>query len=253
MLERAGRAGRRRHRDRRRDPRRGRVHRPRRPRRHGADGAAARRRLRARRVRARGRGGRARATPGLVATVGRLSVEPGAPNVIPGRARRLARRPPRRRRGPRRTPSPRCASAPPRSPPRRDVALAWEERMATPAVAMDPALTGAARRGGRRARRSRTSGCRAAPATTPSRWPTLTGTAMLFVRCAGGVSHHPDESVDARRRGGRDRRARPASCACSRAPDERDRGDARLRSSARERRAAATPGHSQRSKASPGR
>ena len=24
----------------------------------------------------------------------------------------------------------------------------------------------------------------------------LTGTAMLFVRCAGGVSHHPDESVE---------------------------------------------------------
>ena len=24
----------------------------------------------------------------------------------------------------------------------------------------------------------------------------LTGVAMLFVRCAGGVSHHPDESVD---------------------------------------------------------
>jgi allantoate deiminase len=25
----------------------------------------------------------------------------------------------------------------------------------------------------------------------------LTGVAMLFVRCAGGVSHHPDESVEA--------------------------------------------------------
>ena len=37
----------------------------------------------------------------------------------------------------------------------------------------------------------------------------LTRTAMLFVRCAGGVSHHPDESVERRRRGGRDRRARP--------------------------------------------
>ena len=24
----------------------------------------------------------------------------------------------------------------------------------------------------------------------------LTGVAMLFVRCAGGLSHHPDESVD---------------------------------------------------------
>jgi allantoate deiminase len=23
----------------------------------------------------------------------------------------------------------------------------------------------------------------------------LTGIAMLFVRCAGGISHHPDESV----------------------------------------------------------
>ena len=25
----------------------------------------------------------------------------------------------------------------------------------------------------------------------------LTPVAMLFVRCAGGISHHPDESVDA--------------------------------------------------------
>jgi allantoate deiminase len=24
----------------------------------------------------------------------------------------------------------------------------------------------------------------------------LTGVAMLFVRCAGGISHHPDESVE---------------------------------------------------------
>ena len=51
----------------------------------------------------------------------------------------------------------------------------------------------------------------------------LTGVAMLFVRCAGGVSHHPDESVDEadvavaldvlhalRARGWRDERRRPA-------------------------------------------
>ena len=69
--------------------------------------------------------------------------------------------------------------------------------MATPAVAMDPRPDRAAGRGGRRARRCRTCGCRAAPATTRSRCAELTGVAMLFVRCAGGVSHHPDESVDA--------------------------------------------------------
>ena len=60
----------------------------------------------------------ARAEPGLVATVGRLEALPGAPNVIPGEALALARRPPRRRRGARSAPSPRCASGRRRSPRR---------------------------------------------------------------------------------------------------------------------------------------
>ena len=69
--------------------------------------------------------------------------------------------------------------------------------MATPAVAMDPALTGAladAVRGRGLAARASSP---AAPATTRSRSRRLTGVAMLFVRCAGGISHHPAESVAA--------------------------------------------------------
>jgi allantoate deiminase len=136
-----------------------------------------------------------RSQPGLVATVGRLAVLPGAPNVIPGEAvasldvrhaddavRAAAVDALRERAGA-------LAAG-------RGVELAWEERMATPAVPMDPVLTEllAAAVAGRGVPDVRLPSGAGHDAIALSE---LTGVAMLFVRCAGGVSHHPDESVEA--------------------------------------------------------
>jgi allantoate deiminase len=68
--------------------------------------------------------------------------------------------------------------------------------MATPAVAMDPGLTGelaaaVADRGLPEVRLPSGAGHDAVALSE------LTAVAMLFVRCAGGVSHHPAEAVDA--------------------------------------------------------
>jgi allantoate deiminase len=135
-----------------------------------------------------------RGQPGLVATVGQIAVSPGAPNVIPGGAvasldirhaddgiRSAAA-------GALRERAAEIAAV-------RGVEPAWEERMATPAVAMDPGLT------------ERLAAAVAAHGLPDVRLPSgaghdavalsrLTPVAMLFVRCAGGVSHHPDEAVD---------------------------------------------------------
>jgi allantoate deiminase len=136
-----------------------------------------------------------RGTPGLVATVGQLSAEPGAPNVIPGRA--VASLDVRHGDDAiRRTAVAGLAERAAEIAARRGAELAWDERMATPAVAMDPALTellaeAVAARGLPDVRLPSGAGHDAVALSE------LTGTAMLFVRCAGGVSHHPDESVDA--------------------------------------------------------
>jgi allantoate deiminase len=72
----------------------------------------------------------------------------------------------------------------------------WEERMTTPATPMDPELsellaTAVAGQGLPDIRLPSGAGHDAVALSA------LTATAMLFVRCAGGISHHPDESVDA--------------------------------------------------------
>jgi allantoate deiminase len=135
-----------------------------------------------------------RAEPGLVATVGRLEAHPGAPNVIPGRAvasldvrhaddavRSAAVERLRERAGA-------IAAS-------RGVALEWEPLLETPAVAMDRELTellaAAAGERGIAAPALHSGAGHDAVALSE-----LTRVAMLFVRCAGGVSHHPDESVD---------------------------------------------------------
>jgi allantoate deiminase len=135
----------------------------------------------------------ARASEGLVATVGELLVEPGAANVIPGRV---------------------TLSIDLRSPDDASRLEAWESLAAdagllatqggvelrplelehTAAVACDPRLRAL---------------LKAAAAARGVDAPSLvsgaghdavilagvTPTAMLFVRSPGGVSHHPDESV----------------------------------------------------------
>ena len=137
----------------------------------------------------------ARDTPGLVATIGQLDVRPGASNVIPGRAtlslvvrhqdvaRRALALAQRRQR------AEQIAAA-------RKIALDWRIAQESRALACDPALTE-----------------RLAQAIVALGYPLLalpsgaghdgvalaglTPIAMLFVRCRGGVSHNPAESVDA--------------------------------------------------------
>jgi allantoate deiminase len=136
---------------------------------------------------------RAGATDGLVATVGELAVEPGASNVIPGRAtlsldvrhlddgERAAAVADLRER------AAAIAAA-------RGVEAAWSEVQATGAVACAPALmaeleAAVADAGVRVARLPSGAGHDAAVMAR------LCDVAMLFVRCAGGVSHNPAESV----------------------------------------------------------
>jgi allantoate deiminase len=136
-----------------------------------------------------------RGTPGLVATVGSLAALPGAPNVVPGaavasldvrhaddavRARAVAGL---------RDAGAAIAGA-------RGLDLDWDGRLDMPAVAMDPGLTehleAAVADLGLDVHRLASGAGHDAVALA-----SLTPVAMLFVRCAGGVSHHPAESVEA--------------------------------------------------------
>lgn len=137
----------------------------------------------------------ARATPGLVATVGQIAALPGAGNVIPGAATLsldVRHQDDRVRLGALaelRARAEAIAAA-------RGVALTWTEDMSRPAVPMAPAL------------RERLARAIAAAGHTPLELPSGAGhdaavlaevvdAAMLFVRCAGGVSHNPAEAVAA--------------------------------------------------------
>ena len=135
----------------------------------------------------------ARESRGLVATVGEAAVEPGAANVIPGRAvlsldvrhaedatREAACRALRQR-------AVAIAAA-------RGLDAAWEPVQATGAVRCSPALTAplteaVAEVAGRAQELVSGAGHDAAMLAA------VAPVAMLFVRCAGGISHHPDEAV----------------------------------------------------------
>ena len=135
----------------------------------------------------------ARDTAGLVATVGELETLPGAPNVIPGRVDLTldVRHPDDRQR----------AGAVARLRERagavaaaRGVGFDWDSLHSQDAVRCDPGLTELM------VQAVRAAG--AEPHTLPSgaghdaaMVAAIAPVAMLFVRCAGGISHHPAESV----------------------------------------------------------
>jgi allantoate deiminase len=135
----------------------------------------------------------ARSVPGLVSTVGELSISPGARNVIPGAAmlsldlrhqdehERLAGQADLHWR------AGEIAST-------RGLSLRWDAAQDHAAVPMAPDL------------RERLAAAIVAAGHPPTELPSgaghdaavmagLTDAAMLFVRCAGGVSHNPVESV----------------------------------------------------------
>jgi allantoate deiminase len=135
----------------------------------------------------------ARDTPGLVATVGDLTVLPGAPNVIAGQVDLVidVRHPEDTDRiwtvGRLRERAGEIASA-------RGIEWEWEPLHEQAAVRCDPGLTGRMFQAlddvGVQPN-ALASGAGHDAATMAQVAPV----AMLFVRCAGGVSHHPDESV----------------------------------------------------------
>lgn len=135
----------------------------------------------------------ARGTPGLVATVGQIAAEPGASNVVPGGATlSLDLRHPDDdvRHGARA----RLDAAAHQIAERRGVALTWHQLTDTGATRCDPALS------------ARLSAAIAAAGFAVHHLPSGAGhdavalasqmpVAMLFVRCAGGISHNPAEAV----------------------------------------------------------
>jgi len=132
---------------------------------------------------------------GVVATVGRLTVAPGATNVIPGRVDftvdvRAGSD------GVRDEVAASILAAVDAVAAARGIGLSVVETQALPASPCDPALT------------ELLAAAAAAVTQHPARrlvsgaghdamvMAALAPTAMLFVRCAGGVSHNPAESVD---------------------------------------------------------
>jgi allantoate deiminase len=138
---------------------------------------------------------RARATAGLVATVGQLRVEPGASNVIPGRAalsldvRHHEEEALAGAIGALRADAERIAAA-------RGAELRWELVQANQAVPCSPRLTDLLGR----AVAARGVAAHYLPSGAGHdavMMRRLAEPAMLFVRCAGGVSHNPAEAVRA--------------------------------------------------------
>lgn len=127
----------------------------------------------------------AREAPGLVATVGTIGVPDGAVNVIPGRAEltldiRHADDAVRAR-----------AIATLQRVGRPGIDVRWELIHAHDATPCSPALTARLAEAVGPGAHRLPSGAGHDAVTLAA----LTEIAMLFVRCAGGVSHHPDEAV----------------------------------------------------------
>ncbi|HEX4771005.1 MAG TPA: allantoate amidohydrolase [Bryobacteraceae bacterium] len=135
----------------------------------------------------------ARAYPGLVATVGRLQVAPGASNVVPGEVR--ASLDIRHASDVERTTATETLLASARTiSEKRGLRFSCHEDLEQSAVAMDAELTAAAERAIAAAgQESKTiiSGAGHDAMILAEVVPS----AMIFLRTPGGISHHPDETV----------------------------------------------------------
>lgn len=132
-------------------------------------------------------------TAGLVATVGRIEVEPGAGNVVPGRC--MASLDVRHPADQTRTEAvEHLANAARDIASRRVLELTWEHRLDQNSVAMDPSIAAILERAlaysGTPAHRM-PSGAGHDAMILATRMPV----GMIFLRCKDGISHHPAESV----------------------------------------------------------
>jgi allantoate deiminase len=132
-------------------------------------------------------------TPGLVATIGSIGIDPNAANVIPGVARvsldvRHACDESRRSAVMEMTDAARSICE------RRQIEIHYDHRLDQPAVAMDPrlrhALADSVQAAGLPVHRMISGAGHDAMILAP-----YMPAAMLFVRSPGGISHHPNETV----------------------------------------------------------
>jgi allantoate deiminase len=135
----------------------------------------------------------ARKTGGLVATVGQIHAEPGASNVIPG-ATALALDVRHQKDSVRLAGCAALRKIAGRIARVRKMKLAWQAVQQSASVACSPRLSSQLKRAVKKYQRE--------VAVLPSgaghdaaMMAKITPAAMLFVRCKGGVSHHPDEAV----------------------------------------------------------
>ncbi len=135
----------------------------------------------------------AQKTDGLVATVGKITIEPNAANVVPGAAHAsLDLR--HENDGIRATALKELLAEAQAIAARRSLTVEWAEQMSEPAVPMDPHLThllAEALEATGFPTKTMPSGAGHDAMVLAARVPT----AMLFLRSPGGVSHHPDEAV----------------------------------------------------------
>ncbi len=135
----------------------------------------------------------ANATSGLVATVGRLEIEPGAGNVIPSRAvLSLDVRHPSDQM--RRAAFEQLQSSARQIASRRGLELAWDVKLDQASVSMDPkfaSMLDRAVEGAGQTPHRMTSGAGHDAMVVASRM----SAGMVFLRCDKGISHHPDERV----------------------------------------------------------
>jgi allantoate deiminase len=135
----------------------------------------------------------ANATPGLVATVGRVHVEPGAGNVIPGRCQ-LSLDVRHSTDGTRISTVTKLRDSAVDIARRRNLDVGWDSRLDQNSISMDPALTSMLERAVEQAGcapHRMSSGAGHDAMIVASRMPV----AMLFIRSPKGISHHPSETV----------------------------------------------------------
>ncbi len=135
------------------------------------------------------------AGPGLVATAGKISVEPGASNVVPGRTTvSLDVRHPEDRT--RRASVERLSNAAGDIAARRGLKMTWEPRLDQSSVAMDAPMAAmlerALEQSGAPTHRM-VSGAGHDAMILAASMPA----GMVFLRCEGGISHNPAENVRA--------------------------------------------------------